>query len=261
MDNTMFGMKEVYEVVITAPYDLRINNVFIPKGEPILVFSSLQMLNFNEIKEHINATGGYGNQVWVSWDRTRQLDIRFSQGVMSRLHLAFLGNANIGTEQKYLVPMWEELETNESAQVELKHTPANDDIWAYNSSTGEHLRGSVNENVISFDGVEPYTDVQVRYVYEYQSPATVLNIGRQLIPGYLQMTMKTRLKDDITGKTVTGVFSIPQVKLMSDFSIRLGSDAPPVVGNFAMTAFPTGSKGSEKVMDFILLNDDVDSDF
>ena len=74
--------------------------------------------------------------------------------------------------------------------------------------------------------------------------------------------MKTRLKDDVTGKTVTGVFFAPQVKLMSDFSIRLGSGAAsPAISRFTVKAFPTGSKGSEKVMDFILLDDDIDSDF
>ena len=75
------------------------------------------------------------------------------------------------------------------------------------------------------------------------------------------MTAKTRLKDDVTGKTVTGIVHMPKVKLMSDFSIRLGNDAPPAVGHFAIVAYPTGSKGSEKVMEFISLNDDVDSDF
>ena len=89
----------------------------------------------------------------------------------------------------------------------------------------------------------------------------MIHLGRHFLNGYFQLTMKTRLKDDMTGRTVTGVFFAPQVKLMSDFSIRLGSAASPAINRFAVRAFPTGSKGSEKVMDFILLDEDVDSDF
>ena len=77
----------------------------------------------------------------------------------------------------------------------------------------------------------------------------------------MELRGKTRLKDDKTGQTITGIISIPKLKLMSDLSIRLGRDVPPVAGNFNTVAFPIGSKGNEKVMDFILLEDDIDSDF
>ena len=260
MENTLFGMKEIYDAVLSASYDVKINDELIMAGEPIIVFKSLQLVDFSEFKEHINATGGYGNQVWVSWDRTKDLTLRFSQGVMSRLHLAILANANLENERDILVPMWEELETDENNQVELKHIPANENIWAYDIS-GNHLKGELDGKVITFRNTEPYTDVMISYQYRYIKDADVINIGRQLFPGHLQMTMKTRLKDDITGKTVTGIFNIPKLKLMSDFSIRLGSDASPATGNFVVTAYPTGSKGNEKVMDFIILQDDSDSDF
>lgn len=259
MDNTLFGMKEIYDAILTASYDMTINGQLVMAGEPIIVFKSLQIVDFSEFKEHINATGGYGNQVWVSWDRTKDLTMRFSQGVMSKLHLALLANANMETKNDILVPMWEELETDENCQIELRHVPADENIWAYDIQ-GNHLHGDLEGKVITFRNAAPYTDVMISYSYRYIKDSDVINIGRQLFPGHLQMTMKTRLKDDITGKTVTGIFNIPKLKLMSDFSIRLGSDASPATGNFVVTAYPTGSKGNEKVMDFIILKDDSDSD-
>jgi hypothetical protein len=36
-----------------------------------------------------------------------------------------------------------------------------------------------------------------------------------------------RVKDDVTGKVTTGIINIPKLRLMSDLSIRVGSDAIP----------------------------------
>ena len=257
MDNTILGMKEVYECTLKATYDIEIGGRTIQAGEPIVVFNSLQLVNFNEFKEYIHARGGYGNQTWVSWERTKELDISFTQGVFSKIHLAILSNVAMQNEP-CIVPMWEELYIDENHQVTLKHTPADRDIWAYNRATGEHLKGSIDGKVITFETASEEF-CQVSYKYDCGSN-DVIHLGRHFLNGYFQLTMKTRLKDDMTGKTVTGVFFAPQVKLMSDFSIRLGSEVPPAISRFMVKAFPTGSKGSEKVMDFILLNEDVDSD-
>lgn len=268
MDNSMFGMKDVYECTLKAPYDVQMGNLVIQAGEPIVIFDSLQMVNFNEIKDYIYARGGYGNQAWVSWERTKELYLSFSQGIFSRIHLAILSNVEMREHVQPVIPMWETVESDENLQAYLKHKPCDKDIWAYKKSTGENVRGSwetigedENEKYrITFIDIDPYEDIQISYNYEGES-ADIIHFGRHLLNGFFSLTMKTRLKDDRTGKTVTGVFSAPRVKLMSDFSIRLGSDAPPAVGNFNIVAMPTGPKGSEKVMDFILLNDDVDSDF
>ena len=258
MDNTLFGMKEVYECTLKATYDIEIGGKVIQAGEPIVVFDSLQLVQFNEFKEYIHARGGYGNQAWVSWERTNELDLNFAQGIFSKIHLAILGNVALQHEP-VIVPMWEELEIDENLQVTLKHAPADADIWAYNRATGDHLKGKLNGKVITFEDVEPYQFCQVSYKYDC-GPQSVIHLGRHILNGYFQITLKTRLKDDMTGKTVTGVFFAPQVKLMSDFSIMLGSSAPPAINRFSVKAFPTGSKGSEKVMDFILLDEDIDSD-
>ena len=68
------------------------------------------------------------------------------------------------------------------------------------------------------------------------------------------------MKEDITGKNRTGIIKIPKLKLMSDLSIILGSNANPVMANFRASCFPIGDKGNKTVMEMILLNDDIDSD-
>ena len=69
-----------------------------------------------------------------------------------------------------------------------------------------------------------------------------------------------RVKDDITGQVKTGIVMIPRLKLMSDLSIRLGSNAVPQVGRLDAIALPVGAKGNKKVMEIIFLDDDIDSD-
>ena len=71
---------------------------------------------------------------------------------------------------------------------------------------------------------------------------------------------RTRIKDDVTGQVVTGIFKVPKLRLMSDLSIRLGPQASPVTGNFRAEGVPVGSKGNSYVSEFFILSDDIESD-
>ena len=112
----------------------------------------------------------------------------------------------------------------------------------------------------NFSISEPYTDLVVDYTYEYVDGARTMKIGDRLINGFVTLEGKTRVKEDITGITKTGIIKIPKLKIVSELSIKLGAGANPVMGSFKAIGFPTGSKGNSRVMDLILLNDDIDSD-
>jgi hypothetical protein len=100
----------------------------------------------------------------------------------------------------------------------------------------------------------------VDYYYNYNNNYEILSIGNSLLNGYLSFEGKTRVKDDITGQVKTGIIKIPKLKLLSNLSMRLGSDAIPLVGRLDAVAIPTGPRGSKKVMEIIFLEDDIDSD-
>lgn len=259
MDNQMNGLKEIYDCVIKATYDIEIDGKKISIGEPIVAFKKLQLVDFQEVKKRFNATGGYNNQTFVSWESTKEEQISFSQGVFSKVHLAILGNADLDKKNNIEVPKYEEGELDEQKKFQLKYTPIQESLFVYNAENGEKVNFVLENNTILCD-TDPYTNIQAYYNFIYADEAHIINVGKQLIKGYVELTAKTRLKDDRTGKIVTGIFKIPKMKLMSDFSIRLGNDAAPAIGNFRVNAFPTGSKGSEKVMEIILLSDDIDSD-
>jgi hypothetical protein len=100
----------------------------------------------------------------------------------------------------------------------------------------------------------------IDYQYEYYNGYTIMTIGRPLTNGFLSLTGKMRVKDDTTGKVVTGIIKIPKLRLMSDLSMRVGSDAIPQVGRLDAVAVPEGARGQSKVMEIIFLNDDIDAD-
>ena len=85
-------------------------------------------------------------------------------------------------------------------------------------------------------------------------------VGKKLIGGFLLLEGKTRVKDDITGKTRTALLRIPRLKLVSDLSMRLGREAGPVLASFSATGLPVGEKGNKRVMELLFLNDDIDAE-
>jgi hypothetical protein len=87
-----------------------------------------------------------------------------------------------------------------------------------------------------------------------------MNVGQKLVKGFLLLEGKTRVKDDITGKTRTAILRIPRLKLVSDLSMRLGREAGPLLANFAAIGYPEGSGRDKKVMEMLFLNDDIDAE-
>jgi hypothetical protein len=106
----------------------------------------------------------------------------------------------------------------------------------------------------------PYQTVIVDYWYEYINKFSTMVIGRPLTSGYLSLSGKTRVKDEITGQVKTGIINIPKLKLMSDLSMRLGADATPIVGTMDAVAIPVGNRGDKKIMEILFLEEDIDSD-
>lgn len=257
MNQEYFGFKELFDVQLKASQNVTIGDKTIEEGEPIAVFKSIQYGNIEEVRDYMAAKGGFGNTPRVTWETTREVHMNFTQGVFSKIHLALLGNSFIASPDKIEVPMMEQHDADEYGIISLKHTPST--MFIYDSE-GNRLSGYVVNGKNINIGKPFEKNVQIVYDFLYDNDITVLEIGRHWLDGFMELRGKTRLKDDKKGHTITGIISVPKIKLMSDLSIRLGNNVSPVVGNFNLVAFPVGPRGSQKVMDFILLNDDIDSD-
>ena len=260
MDKGSF--KEFENVRIKATYNMELGDRTIEENEIILFFDRIQIAGLQELTEVVSANGGYGNRAHVYWETTKEMRFNFSQGIFSKEQFALMANSKLlnSNETNYiLLSKREYLETDENGRVQLLKEPIAP-IFVYNKETGAKIPiiRTFADNVLSL-GVQ-YTEVIVDYNYAYTDGAQVLQLGRRLINGFVSLTGETRVKDDTTGQIVTGILTIPKLRLMSDLSIRLGAQANPVVASFNAVGVPVGSRESSYVAEFVYLGEDINSD-
>jgi hypothetical protein len=257
------NFKELYQVSLTTTYSIEVGDNTFEPGETVAAFDKIQIANFQEIKNSTSARGGFGNRGLVFWDSTREIKISFSQGVFSKTQYALMSNAQLfeGTGNEVCsVNTRRVFESDENSNIVIEHIFSNNKpIFVYDLKSGKKITDYILDNGI-IHLKEPYQSVIVDYWYDYNNGYTTLRVGKPLTTGFLSLTGKMRVKDDTTGKVVTGIINIPKLRLMSDLSMRVGSDAIPQVGRIDAVAVPEGVRGQTKVMEIIFLNDDIDAD-
>ena len=260
--NNEFGMKELYSVFLKTTYPMRINGKDFDEGEIIAAFDKIQLANFQEIQKAVSANGGFDNRPQVIWKSTKEVDFVFSQGIFSKEQFALLTGANlVKSGDRVELTQREIVETDENGNFELKNLPQGS-FFIYDSNGNKIINDYIARNgkKVNIMG-SAYEELICDYNFIYESNVSSLVIGQELVKGYLSLEARTRVKDDITGHTKTGIIKIPQLKLMSDLSMRLGENATPLMGSFKAIGYPVGSRGDTKVMEILFLEDDIDSDF
>ena len=256
----MFSFKDLEKVSLKATYNIEIGNKQFVPGETLAFFDRIQVATLSEEKDIRVAEGGYENRAHVFWDTTKDLTLRFSQGVFSQEHFALLTNARLVEQIGVPISITEQeiKETDETGIITLNHAPVGE-IFVYNKGTGARITNFTIDGA-TLNLTTPYLEVLVRYTYNYINQTFDYKIGQRLVNGFVELEGRTRIKDDVSGQVVTGIIKIPKMKLLSELSIRLGEQANPVVGQFDALCVPVGSRGNTKVGDFIILGDDIDSD-
>lgn len=258
-----FGLKELTDLTLKATYPIEMAGRVFEPGEVIARFDKIQIANFREIVNRVSADGGFDNRTHVYWEDSKEIQISFTQGIFSSRQFALLSNANLieeSAEKGVLIADHYKGESDENGLISLGKTNV-EKVFIYNAKTFERIMPIITdlEKGKIIIGQE-FLDVEVDFDYYYQNGATNCILGRKLIQGYLQLEGKSRVKDDITGKTRTAILRIPRLKLVSDLSMRLGREATPVLANFNAIGLPTGERGSKKIMELLFLNDDIDAD-
>lgn len=256
--NTEFSFKELYDVCLTAPIDITMGTKTFLAGEPICYFDKISLASLNEVKEVKNAKGGFENQVLVSWEKTAEVRLAFTQGIFSKSQLSLVLNSQVeNSNEPFLIRKREIKETDENGILTLSEAPASN-LYTYNYETGEPLSYELDGQELTFS--TPFLTVLITYQYNYTATHTTINIGERLNNCYLCLEGKTREKDDITGKNKTGIIKIPKLKLMSPLILRLGNSANPNIISFQAVGYPTGEKGKLSPISLTFLEDDIDSD-
>ena len=257
-----FSLKELYDVFLKTTYPMEIAGKQFEKGEALCVFDKIQIANFNENKSVITAHGGYQDRDRVFWETTKDVELVFSQGIFNELQFALLCNSKIiktAQDSSIKIPIREILESDGNGKITLSKNPCGE-VFFYNKETSEKLTMQLDEEEETYIAPTAYLEVICDYYYDYNDSARIVTIGNHLINGFLRLEGKTRVKDDITGKTRTGIIEIPKLKLMSGLSMRLGKNANPVVANFRTLLVPDGTGKNSTVMNIFFLDNDIDSD-
>jgi hypothetical protein len=256
----MFSFKDLEKVSLKATSNIEIGNKQFVPGETLAYFDKIQIATLDEQRDVRVAEGGYENQPRVFWETTKDLKLRFTQGVFSEEHFALLTNAKL--IEQIGVPIsiteQEDKETDEEGNLTLKHEPVGE-IFIYNKNTGNRITDfTIDGTNLSLE--VPFLEVLIRYTFNYTNTVYDYKIGRRLVNGFVELEGRTRIKDDVSGRVVTGIIKIPKMKLLSELSIKLGEQANPIVGRFDALCVPVGSRGNTYVTDFVILGDDIDSD-
>ena len=256
-----FGFKELYDVSLKTTYPIELEGRIIETGETIAVFDKIQLATLNEKKNIASAKGGYDNRALVFWEETNEIQLRFTQGIFSKTLFALMSNSTLikqAENSPIMINIREKIESDEAARAITKKR-IQPPVFVYDAKTGEKINNPSigTQHIITS---KPYEEIIVDYWYSYTNSATTMVVGRPLTNGYLSLTGKTRVKDEVTGQVKTGIINIPKLKLMSDLSMRLGDNATPIVGRLDALALPVGNRGDKKVMEILFLEDDIDSD-
>ena len=256
-----FSLKELYDVFLKTTFPMEIAGKHFETGETLCIFDKIQIASFNEKRSVITAHGGYEDRDRVFWESTKDVELIFSQGIFNELQFALLTNSNLlkaSQNSSIRIPIQEIIESNNENLITLSKIPCGE-VFFYDKEIGERLNLPLIEEQ-TYLAPTAYTDIICNYYYDYNNGARILTVGDRLINGFLRMEGKTRVKDDITGKTRTGIIEIPKLKLMSGLSIRLGKNANPVVATFKTLLVPDGKRGNSSVINIFFLDNDIDSD-
>ena len=258
-----FGLKELYDLTLKSTYPIELDGRVFEPGEVIARFDKIQIANFKEITSRISARGGKYNTALVIWEDPKEIQLNFTQGIFSKRQFALLSNAKltkISPAEQILLSSSFCGESDEEGKIQLPNTKILN-VFVYNTKTFEKIKPiniDLEKGEIVID--QKYCDVQVDYQYNYTNGVSIVEIGHKLIEGFLLLEGKTRVKDDITGKTHTAILRIPRLKLVSDLSMRLGREAGPLLANFSAIGMPVAGGRDKKVMELLFLNDDIDSE-
>ena len=258
-----FGLKELYDLTLKATYPIEIGDRVFEVGEVIARFDKIQLANFREVTKRVEAKGGFDNRSHIIWEDPKEIQLNFTQGIFSATQFALLSNSNLISktcDDEVYIPSHDFYESDEDGVIQLKFSPVKE-VFVYDAKTHEKITPkfvNLEKGLMSIE--DGYHDVEVDFLYLYPNQAASCIVGQKLIQGYLRLEGKSRVKDDITGKTRTAILRIPRLKLVSDLTMRLGREAAPVLANFNAIGLPTGERGNKQIMELLFLSDDIDAD-
>lgn len=145
-------------------------------------------------------------------------------------------------------PDFEPLPMGRRPELMLKPLPPARDKWifCYDTLTGKRIYNfEIFQNRIFFK--EEYTKVMIDYTFNYEDKIKVIEVGNRLLNGFLRLSGKMSVKDQINGSVSTAILEMPKIKLSSSLSIKVGKNyESSTVSDFFFTGYPDESRRREE---------------
>ena len=78
MNNSEFGLKELYDLTLKATYPIDIAGRTFEAGEVVARFDKIQIANFKEVVSRVSVNGGYQNETRVIWEDPKEIQLSFT---------------------------------------------------------------------------------------------------------------------------------------------------------------------------------------
>ena len=281
--DTFSGIKELYDVNIRLNNPIEFNGKKFKTNETLLVFKTAEIANISENTASRQARGGYHNNPLINWETDKSMDFAITHGVLSPVSWALLSNSKIDMPKTKSVsyneildvieendycyvdlkykpnhcncimgvqgnPCNEPLPTGRRPELMLKPLPPSKDkfIFVYDNENGERIDDfEVYQNRLFFKS--PHRHVYVDYTFEYEDKIKVIRVGDRLFNGFLSLSGKMSVKDEMSGEVTTAILEIPKIKLSSSLTMRLGKNYDcSSVSDFYFTGYPDEDIRREK---------------
>ena len=90
-----YSFKELYNLTLKATSPMKIGNRLFEEGEIVTQFDRIQVAGLKDKTISSTAKGGKGNRDLITWEKTKEVQLAFNQGVFSTEQFALMNNAQM----------------------------------------------------------------------------------------------------------------------------------------------------------------------
>lgn len=222
-----YGSREIMDVVLKD----------VKTGEPKVYLDSLTTSSLEFKGSTVYARGGKGHPKLIGWDSEKDITLKMEDALISKESLGILTGSKFKREAK-LVHKKEVVTVASDLKIELSQIPIATSKYFFYKTSDETSMDEKLEYAIPATPVSKELDfVDVKGIvagdkviadYYYQSAPTTqsMTITSDLFPGTYMLEGTTLLRNEY-GQDVEALYTIPKLKILSDFTIGMASSGDP----------------------------------
>lgn len=260
-----FGSREICNVTFRAKTPQKIGTMSFKAGQPVLYIDTAKTSTLEGAATSVYATGGRGNTRLITWEGEKTLTFTVEDALLSPISFSMLSGAGLiktPNTEKVHVHATSRAQVGAEGVIDLtdalvagketvcKTAPIFVIVTESDGSiTGETLEvdtTKVTDSSITVKAPDSgsLTDLEGKvvlvdyYVLRDGSTVSELQIDAENFAGYYYVEAETLFRRQSDGKDLPAVFTIPNVKIQSNFTFSMAATGDPSTFTFTMDAMP-----------------------